>query len=495
MQVTKDSHDPGNPEFTERFSTRLDVGPSDRRVEDASCERIRIRLWKTSLILLDLLLFFLCFAGCAYLVEQQGAKDIHVSQWLASFGLMSLVLVFANICVDAYSRTRCNMSVRDVTEQLIAAAGCFLFVLIVLFFAPDRVFDGNMSLLSAMALAPFISIPVRYFLFRARRRALRFQTILIIAGSDARKAFLEWISLVHHKYVPHFISPQTGLVESYGDEPDALYGMNVEEAIRALSRDLSAIVIAEDPDRLPRNFLNRLVAINFNVTPVYLLDAFHAREWQTVPLTTLSGKWALNEGFRLSQSATYSRLKRLIDIVAASIGLVLTSPVLFVVAVLIRLESPGPIIFRQKRVGLHERVFTIFKFRSMRDGSDKGPLYTMEKDNRITRIGGFLRKSRLDELPQLVNVLRGEMSLIGPRAEWDKLVCDYEEQIPYYHLRHLVRPGITGWAQVNYSYGASVRDAKIKLRYDLFYVRYSGVMLDLCIAVKTVYIVLFGKGR
>jgi lipopolysaccharide/colanic/teichoic acid biosynthesis glycosyltransferase len=131
----------------------------------------------------------------------------------------------------------------------------------------------------------------------------------------------------------------------------------------------------------------------------------------------------------------------------------------------------------------------------MYDGSDKGPLYTLEKDNRITRIGGFLRKSRLDELPQLWNVLRGEMSLIGPRAEWDKLVCDYEEKIPYYHLRHLVRPGITGWAQVNYSYGASLRDAKVKLRYDLFYVRYSGVMLDLCIAVKTVYIVIFGKGR
>jgi exopolysaccharide biosynthesis polyprenyl glycosylphosphotransferase len=495
MQVTKDSQDFGNPEFTERFSTRLRVGPTDQRVEGASCDRIRIRLWKISLVLLDLLIFSLCYAGCVWLVEQPAAKGMHVSQWLASFGLMSLVLLFANICVDAYSRTRCSMSVRDVTEQLIAAAGCFLFALIVLFFTPDRVFDGNLPLLSSMALAPFISIPVRYFLFRARGRALRFQTILIIAGSEAREAFLEWISLVHNKYVPHFISPQTGLVESCGDEPDALYGMNVEEAIRALSRDLNAIVIAEDPDRLPRNFLNRLVAINFNVTPVYLLDAFHAREWQTVPLTTLSGKWALNEGFRLSQSATYSRLKRLIDIVAASIGLVLASPVLFLVAVMIKLESPGPVIFRQKRVGLHERIFTIFKFRSMYDGSDKGPLYTLEKDNRITRIGGFLRKSRLDELPQLWNVLRGEMSLIGPRAEWDKLVCDYEEKIPYYHLRHLVRPGITGWAQVNYSYGASLRDAKVKLRYDLFYVRYSGVMLDLCIAVKTVYIVIFGKGR
>jgi lipopolysaccharide/colanic/teichoic acid biosynthesis glycosyltransferase len=131
----------------------------------------------------------------------------------------------------------------------------------------------------------------------------------------------------------------------------------------------------------------------------------------------------------------------------------------------------------------------------MREGSENGCRYTEENDSRITRIGGFLRATRLDEIPQFFNVLRGDMSLIGPRAEWDKLVDDYEMQIPYYNFRHLVKPGITGWAQVNYPYGVSVEDARIKLRYDLYYVKYFSFMMDVSIIFKTIYVVIFGKGR
>jgi len=139
--------------------------------------------------------------------------------------------------------------------------------------------------------------------------------------------------------------------------------------------------------------------------------------------------------------------------------------------------------------------FQLLKLRTMRAGSVGGDLYTKNNDPRITRVGSFLRKSRLDELPQLWNVLKGEMSLIGPRAEWDLLVADYERQIPCYSYRHLVKPGITGWAQVNYPYGASLDDTLRKLEYDLYYIRHFSFLLDASIALKTVQIMIFGKGR
>jgi lipopolysaccharide/colanic/teichoic acid biosynthesis glycosyltransferase len=151
--------------------------------------------------------------------------------------------------------------------------------------------------------------------------------------------------------------------------------------------------------------------------------------------------------------------------------------VLVLIAAAILLEGRGPVIFRQDRFGLRGRVFSIRKFRTMRTAISGG-LYTREGDERVTCVGAVLRRTRLDELPQLWNVLRGEMSLIGPRAEWTKCAEIYEREIPNYHLRHLVRPGITGWAQVNYRYGENLQDAIEKLRFDLYYIRHFSLLLD-----------------
>ncbi len=159
------------------------------------------------------------------------------------------------------------------------------------------------------------------------------------------------------------------------------------------------------------------------------------------------------------------------------------------------MESPGPAIFRQLRVGMNEHTFMVYKFRSMCMGADKGDKYTRKGDARVTRLGNILRKSRIDELPQLWNVFKGDMSLIGPRAEWVELVRDYEMKIPYYHFRHLVRPGITGWAQVNYPYGENLQDTIEKLKYDLYYVRHYSFTLDFTIVLKTIYTMLGGKGQ
>jgi lipopolysaccharide/colanic/teichoic acid biosynthesis glycosyltransferase len=164
------------------------------------------------------------------------------------------------------------------------------------------------------------------------------------------------------------------------------------------------------------------------------------------------------------------------------------------VAAAIWIEDRGPVFFRQSRVGRNRVLFPILKLRTMRVNSE-GDSYTRQGDNRITRIGQFLRATRLDEVPQLWNVLLGQMSLIGPRAEWVRLVEEYEKKIPCYHYRHLVKPGITGWAQVNYNYGENLEDTLRKLEYDLYYIRYFSFVLDASIVLKTIHIMLFGKGR
>jgi exopolysaccharide biosynthesis polyprenyl glycosylphosphotransferase len=203
-------------------------------------------------------------------------------------------------------------------------------------------------------------------------------------------------------------------------------------------------------------------------------------------------------GFQLARNSPYHSLKRLFDILLSGVLLLVLWPLLLLLVLIIWLESGRPAIFRQPRVGREGEVFTAFKFRTMRSeaSSDEvADIYTRAGDPRVTRVGRWLRKLRLDELPQLFNVLRGDMSLIGPRAEWTKCAERYEKKIPFYHFRHLVKPGITGWAQVNYPYGESDEDAIEKLKYDLYYIRHYSLTLDAMIVLKTIHTVLFGKGR
>ncbi len=201
-----------------------------------------------------------------------------------------------------------------------------------------------------------------------------------------------------------------------------------------------------------------------------------------------------NQGF--VQEAPAELAKRAIDVLAASIGLVLTWPLMLATAILVRLDSPGPVLFRQERCGRNGVPFTVFKFRSMRADAEKqsGPVWATTDDPRITRIGRFLRKSRLDELPQLLNVLMGHMSMVGPRPERPHFVDELAIKIPYYKQRHIVKPGLTGWAQINYPYANTIEDAIQKLQYDLFYIKYQSLIFDLSILFNTIKIVLLRKG-
>jgi exopolysaccharide biosynthesis polyprenyl glycosylphosphotransferase len=214
-----------------------------------------------------------------------------------------------------------------------------------------------------------------------------------------------------------------------------------------------------------------------------------------VPVEALKASWLIyGEGFR--QGLARRAVKRAFDLVMAAVLLTLAIPVMLVTAAAIFLESGGPVIFRQERVGRGNRPFTLLKFRSMRTDaeSDGKARWASEQDDRITAVGRVIRKLRIDELPQLVNVLKGEMSLIGPRPERPCFVAELAREIPFYALRHTVHPGITGWAQVRCEYGASVEDAKRKLQFDLYYVKNHSLVLDLLIAVETVRVVLSGKG-
>ena len=209
---------------------------------------------------------------------------------------------------------------------------------------------------------------------------------------------------------------------------------------------------------------------------------------------TNPGWFIFSEGFR--RPVTTRFVKRALDIALSLILLIVLSPLLILVAVLVKLDSRGPVIFSQDRVGRSRKKYRVHKFRSMMDNAEKetGPVWAADDDIRVTRVGRVLRKLRIDEVPQLWNVLKGQMSFVGPRPERDHFIKQLEEAIPYYGVRFSVKPGVTGWAQISYGYGASVEDAVEKLNYDLFYIKNMSIYMDLMIVLRTIKIVLFQRG-
>ena len=252
------------------------------------------------------------------------------------------------------------------------------------------------------------------------------------------------------------------------------------------------LALQERRSELPTESLvaARIAGVRIEESPT-LLERLTGR----VALDSIRPSWLiLSSGFRKS---SWLRLyQRATSIFAALVGLVLLSPLMLLVALAIKIESPGPVFYRQTRVGKASRPFNIWKFRSMRADAESvsGPAFAQANDPRITRVGAWLRKLRLDEIPQLFNILRGEMALVGPRPERPEFVIEYRRSIPYYEMRHSVRPGITGWAQVSRDYGANLDDAREKLEYDLFYIKNLSVWLDLFIVFQTTKIIALGRG-
>lgn len=268
---------------------------------------------------------------------------------------------------------------------------------------------------------------------------------------------------------------------------------SLEEAARRLRID--EIIVAVGERRGGRLPVDELLACKLSGVRVLDLSSYFERALGQVRLDSLRASWLIfGDGFR--QSAARTIVKRLFDITAATSLLLLSLPIMLVTAILVVVESGFPIFYRQERVGQAGRVFKVIKFRSMRtDAEEDGrPRWASTNDDRTTRIGRFIRKYRIDELPQLLNVLTGEMSLVGPRPERPFFVDKLSTDIPFYAARHSIKPGLTGWAQVRYHYGASAGDAAEKLQFDLYYVKNHTLFLDLVVLLETVVVVVTGKG-
>jgi sugar transferase (PEP-CTERM system associated) len=329
-----------------------------------------------------------------------------------------------------------------------------------------------------------------YFGLRAER-----STVLIIGTGPLARALAAEILLY----------PQLGLsVRGFVDDDPALQGVSiVNPRVIGLTKNLEAIVseeridhvVVEVQDRRGRLPINDLLKLKMRGVGIEEATSLYERVTGKVAVENLKPSWMIfNEGFKVSRAVELH--KRVISFAVGCLLLVLVLPFLPLLALLIKLDSRGPVFFKQERVGHHGKIFTLWKFRSMRQDAEKntGPVWSSQKDGRVTRVGRLLRRTRLDELPQLYNVLKGDMSLVGPRPERPHFVAQLSAVIPFYHLRHSTRPGLTGWAQINYRYGQSVEDAMEKLQYDLFYIKNMSWLLDCVIVFDTVKTVLIRQG-
>lgn len=327
-------------------------------------------------------------------------------------------------------------------------------------------------------------------------RGLSVRILLVGAGDMARKVFRE--TLTRRTLGFHVVGCLAADPEAVQAEPEGLPKVlgSFDDLIEHGRRgDVDRIVVAigERRGKFP---VRDLLELRLSGVRVEDGCAFYEELAGKMLLEYLKpSQLIFSDGFPL-RPVTLA-LKRASDFAAAGVGLIVSLPVWLTIPLLIKLDSPGPVFFRQDRVGERGGVFQVLKFRSMRADAEAstGPVWASEKDPRVTRVGNFIRKTRIDEIPQLLNVARGEMSFVGPRPERPFFVEQLAAQVPYYVQRHFVKPGVTGLAQVKYAYGATVEDALEKLRYDLYYIKRMGFWMDLSIVFETVKVVLFGRGR
>jgi exopolysaccharide biosynthesis polyprenyl glycosylphosphotransferase len=417
-------------------------------------------------------------------------------------GVLQLTVIIASLfIIGGYSRHTDMLNLSYTTEHIMALLGGGLISAFLIYTAAT--FDQSMRpsrgvlLLSFATFLP-LSLGYRRFLRSRLSASTANRAFLVVGSGDLAAQFyraykssimrqrLEFVGLDSDRVGQHVAGAGSPIIE--GD---------LATKLERLGGGYSGVILAERIDRITPELLERLVRTQFDQTRVYTLESFHEAHWRYVPVQSLDPFWPLQMGFQLARNSPYHYFKRAFDIAVSTVLLIIFSPLIALIWLAIWAENGRPAIFRQTRVMRDNEPFTVYKFRTMfaRTDEDAGEIYTRRDDPRITRIGKWLRKLRLDELPQLWNVFGGEMSLIGPRAEWIRCAERYEKIIPFYHFRHLVKPGITGWAQVNYPYGESDEDAIEKLKYDLYYIRHYSLKLDLMIVLKTVHTVLFGKGQ
>jgi sugar transferase (PEP-CTERM system associated) len=372
---------------------------------------------------------------------------------------------------------------------LAAAALCVLYYL-----APDLLVGRGILLISVLLTSAFLTLWHSFLRMYRGFRPPRSNVVVLGTGPLARELVAEVLR-----------RPELGIkICGFLDGNPALVGTSVvNPKVLGLYSDLPMIVSANRVDRVVvelqdrRGCLPIQMLLQMKVQGIAVEDAtsFYERVTGKIALENLKPSWMIfNPGFEASRSVT--RPQTILSFVASLMLLLLFMPVMLLIIIAVRLDSKGPAFFSQERTGQGGRVFTVWKFRSMQRDAEQhtGPTWAKQQDERVTRVGRFLRRSRLDELPQLWNVLRGDMSLVGPRPERPVFVQQLQTVIPFYNLRHTVKPGLTGWAQINYEYGSSVEDAVEKLQYDLFYIKHMSWVLDTLIAFETIKTILVRRG-
>jgi exopolysaccharide biosynthesis polyprenyl glycosylphosphotransferase len=457
--------------------------------------------WAVTLLylLLDVMSWIALYWGISYL-RRDGFYATQL-EFIVIDLIQVAVIIQALYIIGGYDRNIDKQSLTYAVEHILAVivAGAISALLIY----SAATFDVTMKpsrgalLLSFVLFLP-LSLFYRRWIGSHVAATVANRAFLVVGSGQGAIRFYEAYKNSPNRQQLHFVGLSTERVgQPIAGEGSPIIEGDLAGKLRNRNHQYSGIILAEKVKKVSLDLLDVLVRTQFQQTRVYTLESFYETHWRYVPLDVVDPVWPLQTGFQLARISPYHYLKRLFDIVFSLFALSVLWPLLLLVALLVRIVDGKPVLYSQMRVGRENAPFVIHKFRTMvlRPEDSEEDIYTRKGDPRVTRLGRWLRKFRLDELPQLWNVLNGDMSVIGPRAEWVKCAERYEKAIPFYHFRHLVKPGITGWAQVNYPYGESDEDAIEKLKYDLYYIRHYSLKLDAMITLKTVHTMLFSKGR
>lgn len=451
-----------------------------------------------SLLVGDSALTVAAALGSRGIVLMTVAEASHVagwSRWIAMAAMITFFIVVSFYYADLYAIDQ-TLSTREMVLRFATGFGiaCVLVGGVSYFIqeaGSQNIYLLQMSLLGVSLLA------WRLLFMKLLKRAKVHGKLLIVGMQAIGRQVSE--ALFRQK---HLGLEVVGFVGSQAGQVTLSYGNPTRVTLPVFSRDLllstveskaiNRVLIADTNGNCPDE---ELVALRLNGIPVEDCHTFYERLMSKISITDLHPGWlARSAGFR--RTRWMLAMKRLVDVMGSTIGLALAAPVVVITAIAIKLESVGPVLYRQERLGKDEKPFFLYKFRSMLDGAetDTGPIWAREDDPRITRVGRIIRTLRIDEIPQMLNVLSGEMSFVGPRPERPYFVASLKKEVPYYHLRFAVKPGITGWAQISYKYGDNQGDATEKLQYELYYIKHMSLIFDLQILFETVKVVLLGKG-
>jgi sugar transferase (PEP-CTERM system associated) len=456
------------------------------------------RTWRPAVLVLGemSLLLAAVWAGTYVRLGEYGVTLLWTTDGLLKalliVGVCQLCLYYA----DLYE-LRGAVDLIDLTVKLIQALGAASLILALLYFwFPDLIIGRGVFLVAALLIASLVVL--WRFLFAWLTLHTSPTQRLLLVGTEA--VAIELARELHQRRqelgveIVGFVDPDPSRIGAPVLNPGVVGTIeDIPSLITRLRADRVVVSLADARGKLPMDHLldSRLRS---GVAFDHLASVYEEYTGK-IAIENLRPSWLIfSDGF--SKSRVLLAAKRAFDIVAASVGLAIASPFALVIAVLTKITSPGPVLYHQERVGLNGHTFVVHKFRTMRLDAEAGtgPVWSVTDDPRVTRLGATLRRARLDELPQLWNILKGEMSFVGPRPERPSFVSQLTGTIPFYGQRHVVKPGLTGWAQVRYTYGASVEDAIQKLQYDLYYIKNMSIALDIVIVLETIKTVVLRRG-